>query len=1311
MKQLLCLLLSCLIPLCAKGQDIFDKSNLAAWCIVPFDKAKRGPEERAAMLEKLGIKKFIYDYRAEHVPTFDAELDALKKHGIELTGWWFPTSLNAEAKMTLELFKRNGVKPQLWVNGGGEWPKGEAAHKQRIAAEVARIRIIAEAAAAQGLTVGLYNHGGWFGEPETQLEIIQQLGMKNVGMVYNLHHGHDHLHRFEHLLAQMLPHLLYLNLNGMVEDGDKKGMLIVPLAQGEWDLELLKIIKRSGYKGPVGILNHTDEDAQERLQDNLDGLQWLTRQLDGSPAGPRPIPRSWTRPAEPAEKKAASLEPGVFGKALRGGMLVEGKAEYRTRPFTIECRAKIESKKAFNILVACDPKASNDHWEFYTHAGSGMLALFQPGFGGDFKSKRDVCDGKWHYLRAVVELKHVRLFVDGEQVLDAPSTRKPDKALPGGLAFGRLVEGGLGCAGLIDDVRLSTGVRDIKGVPQEPAKADAQTLGLWSFDAPADPVKSAKAPVKPATWLYSYDPVNPADWPHRDDSVNRYRVYDFYAKEALHFMKQQPQPPLLAAYPGLEGGRFGHWGVADDEDWKDGRWRDADRMPVQVGILHTPSGVYPKAVVIALGDHQELTSFFDPETLCFPMAAGGGFAGMSDARHGFSNGLRFSAPVGDRMQQPRPDKPFVYHGFYRYGPHVVFSYQRDGQEILDAAWAYNDHFKRETGPAAGSPLREMTKGGPAQWPQWLETQGELGTGKPYAVDTLALPKNPPSRLPWFVSGHDFFANGDAAICTMTGDVWLVRGIDDKLGRVRWKRFASGLNEPLGLRIIDGKICVQGRDQITRLHDLNGDDEADFYECVTNAQKTSPSGHDFITGCEFDGTYFYFASGNQGVCRVKPGSEVEVLATGFRNPNGLGLDKDGTLTTSVQEGDWTPASMICEVKPGGYYGHGGPRADKPTEPPLAYLPRGMDNSAGGQCFADSDRWGPLGHQLIHFSPGSATHFTVLRQKVDGLDQAAVVCLPGDFLSGAQEGRINPKDGQLYVTGMYGWGCWGRDDGCFQRVRYTGGEANLPVAFEAHENGVLLHFSDALGSVAGEAKNHFAQCWNYHYSSGYGSGEFSLRHPDVEGHDALAITGAHVLPDGKSLFLEVPLLTPANQVHVHVSTTANTVSDVIITAHRLAPAFTAFPGYQPVAKQYIVAESSLVTMVSKPNPWAQGEPGRGLGIQAAQGLQFVQHELHAKAGERLSVTFTNPDVVPHNWVLIKPGTLSSVGDLANKLIADPSGLARHYVPDSKDVLVFADMTNPGAHFTIHFDAPHLPGRYPYLCTFPGHWLLMNGVLVVE
>ena len=113
------------------------------------------------------------------------------------------------------------------------------------------------------------------------------------------------------------------------------------------------------------------------------------------------------------------------------------------------------------------------------------------------------------------------------------------------------------------------------------------------------------------------------------------------------------------------------------------------------------------------------------------------------------------------------------------------------------------------------------------------------------------------------------------------------------------------------------VYVLGRDQITRLHDLNGDGEADFYECFTNAYATSTGGHDFICGLERDRPAgFTPPRASSGSCESPPTARsLETLATGFRNPDGLGLAPDGTVTVPNSEGEWTPASMICEVRPG------------------------------------------------------------------------------------------------------------------------------------------------------------------------------------------------------------------------------------------------------------------------------------------------------------------------------------------------------------------------------------------------------------
>ncbi len=286
----------------AAPPGLFACTNLAAWCIVPFDAARRGPEARAAMLQRLGLTLLAYDYRAEHIPTFDAEMEALKRHHIRLLAWWFPGELNDEARGILDVLKRHDLRNvQLWVTGGGEPAKDQAEQKARVEAESRRIQAIAEAAAHIRSSVALYNHGGWFGEPENQIEIIELLksrGCTNVGIVYNQHHGHTHLDRFPQLLAKIKPYLLAMNLNGMTRDGETTGKKILPLGQGDLDLQLLRIIKDSGWFGPIGILNHTVEaDAEARLQDNLDGLNWLARQIEGGPAGPKPKSRSWPNPS------------------------------------------------------------------------------------------------------------------------------------------------------------------------------------------------------------------------------------------------------------------------------------------------------------------------------------------------------------------------------------------------------------------------------------------------------------------------------------------------------------------------------------------------------------------------------------------------------------------------------------------------------------------------------------------------------------------------------------------------------------------------------------------------------------------------------------------------------------------------------------------------------------------------------------------------------------------------------------------------------------------------------------------------------
>jgi sugar phosphate isomerase/epimerase len=254
------------------SSDLFRQDNLVAWCIVPFDKNERSPEERAAMLQRLGIQKFAYDWREKHVPEFEAEILMCQKYGIEYFAFW------GEHPEAFALFEKYNLHPQIWKTLPS--PQGNS-QEERVELAGKSMLPLVEKTRELGCKFGLYNHGGWGGEPENLVAVVDWLrantDAEHVGLVYNLHHGHEHISHFKESLELMLPYLHCLNLNGMNSNGDPK---ILALGKGEHEEALLRIIKESGYDGPIGILGHqSDLDAEIALKENLEGLRAIQSRL------------------------------------------------------------------------------------------------------------------------------------------------------------------------------------------------------------------------------------------------------------------------------------------------------------------------------------------------------------------------------------------------------------------------------------------------------------------------------------------------------------------------------------------------------------------------------------------------------------------------------------------------------------------------------------------------------------------------------------------------------------------------------------------------------------------------------------------------------------------------------------------------------------------------------------------------------------------------------------------------------------------------------------------------------------------------
>ncbi|MFM8890490.1 MAG: DUF6797 domain-containing protein, partial [Planctomycetia bacterium] len=449
---------------------------------------------------------------------------------------------------------------------------------------------------------------------------------------------------------------------------------------------------------------------------------------------------------------------------------------------------------------------------------------------------------------------------------------------------------------------------------------------------------------------------------------------------------------------------------------------------------------------------------------------------------------------------------------------------------------------------AAAPL-DVLVGVPARdpWNVPLETGVASGTDAgPFATDVLALPAVNPWNAQVRPSGIDFLSADEAAVCTWDGDVWAVRGLAAAAGdgRLRWKRIASGLFQPLGLKVIGGAIHVGCRDRIVILRDLDGDGCIDRYDTFNSDHQVTEHFHEFAMGLETDGDgrVYYAKSARHALPAVVPhhgtllevakdGSASAIIATGFRAANGVCVEPDGTFFVTDQEGHWCPKNRINHVRRGGFYGNMlgyhdvTDPSDTAMEQPLAWLTNAFDRSPAELLRVPKDAWSPLGGQLLEFSYGEGRIHLVLPQSVAAAEpgdppraQGGLVRLPmPDFPTGIMRGRFHPHDHALYACGLFAWAGNKTMPGGLYRVRRTQAPLRVPVALAASADGFSVTFPEPLDrSRAGDPANWSYRTWRLERTAGYGS-----QHVDEK---SMTITGATVSSDGRTVAVRIDGFAP-------------------------------------------------------------------------------------------------------------------------------------------------------------------------------------------
>jgi hypothetical protein len=416
-----------------------------------------------------------------------------------------------------------------------------------------------------------------------------------------------------------------------------------------------------------------------------------------------------------------------------------------------------------------------------------------------------------------------------------------------------------------------------------------------------------------------------------------------------------------------------------------------------------------------------------------------------------------------------------------------------------------------------------------------------------------------------VSGMDWLPDGRLAVAIRKGEVWLVSHPHaEKAAEVTFKLFASGLHEPLGLRVDGDSLLVAQRTEVTRLRDTNKDDVADQYLTDTAGWNVSGAYHAYVYGPKKDGQGNEWMTLNLdmgdhsdntkgwrgwAVIRAKDGGIIPMMA-GLRSPCGLGTNRDGDMFCVDQQGTWVPATPVFHLRKGVFALNpegidsqnlpGSPvklASPVPSEvpypqalkavpqmvPPALWLPYNKAGRSGTDIVAidAGGKFGPYDGQVLVAEFTDAKLHRAYLEKVDGEYQGAVFPFLSGFASGIVRLSFSPE-GALFV-GMTsrGWSSLGTRAYGLQRVDWKGQTDFTIQEMRAQPDGFELVFTAPVDlASAGDISSYQMNSFTYLYSGAYGSEEI-----DTNKH---RITAAKVSEDGLKVEIKVNDLRP---IYVH------------------------------------------------------------------------------------------------------------------------------------------------------------------------------------